>query len=157
MNKINNFFKFLKDKDGKEPPILYKLLYDQESLTPEDLRVEGDLNLNDTKITSIPKGLEVWGFLDLENTNISSLPDNLTVGTYLGLEDSKIVSLPDNLYVGSGLYIQYTNINSIPNNLKVGGSLYMLDTPLAGRYTKDEIRRIIEDKGGWVKGDIVNH
>jgi hypothetical protein len=45
MEQIKNFFKFLEDKEGKRAPLNYKLLYDPESITPEDLNVKGDLNL----------------------------------------------------------------------------------------------------------------
>jgi hypothetical protein len=41
MEQLKNFFKFLEDKEGKNPPLKYKLIYDQESLTPEDLNIKG--------------------------------------------------------------------------------------------------------------------
>jgi hypothetical protein len=47
-----------------------------------------------------------------------------------------------------------TKITSLPNNLTVGGYLYLYYTPLAEKYTKEEIKRMIEDKGGKVRGDI---
>jgi hypothetical protein len=66
MEQLKNFFKFLEDKEGKNPPSKYKFLYDQESLTPEDLNVRGDLDLRNTPITSLPNNLTVGGNLDLE-------------------------------------------------------------------------------------------
>ena len=132
MEQVKNFFKFLKDKEGKNPPLRYKFIYDHESLTPKDLNIKGSLDLVNTKITSLPNNLKVDGYLDLRDTKIASLPNNLYVGGYLDLED--------------------TRITSIPNNLEVGDSLFLYETPLAEKYTKEEIRKMIEDKGGKVKG-----
>ena len=82
-NKINNFFKFLEDKEGKKTPLKYKLLYDPDSITSEDLVVEGDLNLNYSKITSLPDNLTVKGDLDLDDSELEFLPNNLKVGETL--------------------------------------------------------------------------
>jgi hypothetical protein len=65
MEQLKNFFKFLEDKEGKNPPSKYKFLYDQESLTPEDLNIKGSLDLINTKITSLPNNLTVEGNLYL--------------------------------------------------------------------------------------------
>jgi hypothetical protein len=58
------------------------------------------------------------------------------------------------LEVGGYLNIEHTKIISLPNNLKVEGGLYLQDTPLSEKYTEREIRKMIEDKGGYVQGDI---
>jgi hypothetical protein len=91
------------------------------------------LNPKDYKID--PEDLNIKGDLDLANTRIESLPDNLKVGEWLVLNN--------------------TAIDSIPNNLKVEGDLFLIKTPLAKKYTKEQIRSMIEDKGGYVKGNIV--
>jgi len=78
--------------------------------------------------------LNVEGDLNLYKTKISSLPDNLTVEGYLGLYGTQISSLPD--------------------NLKVEGNLNLGQTPLAEKYSKEQIRQMIEKKGGKVKGRI---
>ena len=114
MEQLKNFFKFLEDKEGKNPPLRYKFIHDPESLTPEDLNIKGNLDLRYTPITS----------------------------------------LPDNLKVGGDLYLWNTRIISLPNNLQVGMDLYIYYTPLAKKYTKEEIKRMIEDKEGKVKGEV---
>ena len=131
MDDIKNFFKFLEDKEGKKTPLKYKLLYDPDSITSEDLVVEGDLNLNYSKITS--------------------LPDNLTVKGDLDLDESELEFLPNNLKVGETLYLSDTQVSSIPNNLQVGRHLYIINTPLTGKYSTKEIKKMIEDKGGYVR------
>jgi hypothetical protein len=96
------------------------------------------------------------GGLDMSFTKITSLPDNLTVEgeLYLYLPQSNMTSLPDNLKVNSNLNLYDTKITSIPNNLKVNGNLNLSQTSLSEKYSKEEIRKMIEDKGGSVKGYI---
>ena len=95
------------------------------------------------------------GDLNLNNSPIDSLPSNLTgVGGYLNLENSQITSLPDNLKVGGYLDLDKTKITSLPDNLKVRGDLYLNNTPLSKKYSEEEIKKMIEDKGGEVKGGI---
>ena len=129
-----NFLKFLEDKKGKKIPFKYKIIHAPETITDEDLQVGGTLYLYNTKITSLPDNLKVRGSLVLYNTPITSLPDNLKVGGGLDLNNTKITSLPD--------------------NLQVGGHLYLNNTPLSEKYTKDQIRKMINAKGGYVKGEI---
>ena len=113
MTNIYNLFKFLEDKEGTKIPLKVKFIYSPDTLTPDDLKVEGSLDLGYTTITSLPDGLDVRGNLDLGGTKITSLP----------------------------------------NDLKVGRSLNLANTPLT-KFTKEEIRKMIEDKGGEVRKDI---
>ena len=95
------------------------------------------------------------GNLDLSNINEKvKLPNNLKVGGSLYLYNTPITSLPDNLQVGGVLYLSNTPITSLPDNLRVGRSLYLSNTPLSQNHTKEEIRQMIEDKGGFIKDDI---
>ena len=114
MTNIYNLFKFLEDKKGKPIPFEVKLIHAPETLTKEDLNVEGSLNL--------------------ASTPISSLPDNLTVK--------------------GNLYLTNTPISSLPYNLTVGGSLFLVKTSLAEKYSEEQIRKMIEEKGGKVEGTI---
>ncbi len=115
---------------------------------------KGDLNLRNTPIISLPGSLNVGGALNLRNTPITSLPDNLSVGGDLYLEYTKITSLPDNLKVGGNLDLYNTPITSLPDNLSVGGFLNLANTPLSKKYTKEQIKQMIEDNGGYVKENI---
>ena len=116
---------------------------------------EGHLNLYNTPITSLPDNLtRVGGDLYLEDTLITSLPDNLEVSGYLSLNNTQITSLPNNLKVGGDLYLNNTPIASLPDNLEVGRDLWLSNTPLSQKYTRKEIRKMIEDKGGYVKEGI---
>jgi len=130
LNAIN-ILKFLEKKEGRPIPLRVKLT-NNLPLTPEDLNVTGNLGLSRTPINSLPDNLNVVGNLNLSVTPITSLPDNLQVGGHLDLS--------------------YTSITSLPDNLNVGSRLFLVNTPLSKQYTKEQIRQMIEDKGGFVKG-----
>ena len=154
MSNIYNLFKFLEKKKGTKTPLKVKFIYAPDELTDEGLNVEGDLDLSYSKITSLPDNLQVGGNLDLSYSKITSLPDNLKVGGYLALVASPITSLPDNLSVGSSLYLGITPIDSLPDNLKVEKDLYLQGTLFSKKYTKEEIIKMLLDKGGYFKGNI---
>lgn len=92
--------------------------------------------------------------IEILNNNSDLAYGNLKVGGDLYLRNTPITSLPDGLQVGGYLYLRDTPITSLPDNLQVGGDLYLRDTPLAKKYTKDQIKQMIKDKGGNVKGNI---
>ena len=102
-----------------------KLLLQGKEVT----KVIGNLNLADTRITSLPDNLSVKGSLWLGRTLITSLPDNLNVKGDLTLSGTPITSLPDNLRVGGDLNLSDTPITSLPDNLRVGGRLWLDGTP----------------------------
>ena len=82
--------------------------------------------------------------------------EELNVERGLYLSYSKITSLPDNLQVGGDLSLLKTPITSLPDNLKVEKNLYLQHTPLSRKYNYNtgKIRKMIEDKGGYVNGSI---
>ena len=60
---LKRIFEFLEKEENRKKPFTYKLTFN-EPLTEKDLNIEGDLNLSNLKITSLPKGLKVGGRLD---------------------------------------------------------------------------------------------
>ena len=136
---------------------LINLLKENKILVPRRSPEERQKNY----IISIQKQIQQYikngskGYLDLRDTPITSLPDNLKVGGSLNLYNTKITSLPDNLKVGGYLDLSNTKITSLPDNLKVGGGLYLSNTPLSKKYTQDQIKKMIEDKGGNIGGNII--
>ena len=127
-----------KDKQAHLSKKLYKKIQDYI-----DSGSQGDLDLSNTPITSLPDNLEVGGDLDLSNTPITSLPDNLKVNGGLDLSRTPITSLPDNLEVGGSLYLSRTPITSPPDNLQIGGYLDLSNTPISKKYTKEELKRML--------------
>ena len=103
-------------------------------------------------VTIISNGT-VWSRIItfLTSSSTTTLSDNLTVGYSLFLNNTEITSLPNNLTVGEDLVIFDTEITSLPNNLKVGKSLFLGYTPLSKKYTQEQIKNMIVEKGGYVK------
>ena len=119
---------------------------------------KSDLFLVNTNITKLPNNLTVNGWLDLRNTNITKLPDNLTVHGYLNLTNINITKLPDNLTVNGSLILTNTNITELPDNLTVYGNLYLDNTNITklpdNLKVKDNIRITIDMKLTYVPGHL---
>ncbi len=149
---LKNIFKFLEDKGEHRTPLKFKLL-NNVPLTKEELNIEGNLNLTDSKITSLPEGLKVGGYLNLGFCpNLTSLPKGLEVGEKLSLMYSKIESLPEVLKVGGYLNLSdCKKLTSLPKGLKVGNFLNITDSTLT-KYTDEELRDMV--KPGFIKGEI---
>jgi hypothetical protein len=133
---IKNIFNFLKEKEGKEIPYKWGFIH---------------------KLETYPDGIQYKhnGNLILLNRNITKLPNDLYVDGVLNLWGCKqLTKLPDKLHVTQSLTILRTSIEELPDNLYVGGSLYMANTPLADKYTDEEIREMITSKGGTLIGKI---
>jgi hypothetical protein len=150
---IDKVFNFIKEKRGYDYPFIYKLIKGIP-LTEDELNIEGILDLGYTNITSLPDNLKVEGSINLSYTDLRTLPENFKVNGYLNLRVTPISNLPDNLHVGGWFGIESTNIDSIPNKLFVKTDLYVKDTPLSEKYSIYEIRKMIEDKGGFIGGFI---
>ena len=149
--QLKNIFKFLEEKDNKNKPFVWKIM-NNETFTDDELHIKGDLDLEESNITSLPEGLKVEDNLNLSSCkHLKSLPDNLKVGGELNLEGTNIKQLPKGLYVGDdirlvgleikslpkdlnvdgGLDLGYcTDLISLPNNLKVGGYLSLYKTKI---------------------------
>ena len=181
---IEKILNFLQNNEGKNLPKSWfdsieklKLIKELENYPDgTQYRYEGDLELSETNITKLPNDLYVVGSLNLwkcqeltklpnylyvgrnlniSYTNITKLPNDLYVGSSLSLYGcTQITKLPNDLYVGDHLNIEGTNREEIPNNLYVEFDLYIENTPLAKKYTNEEIYEMIKLRGGEIKWDI---
>jgi len=164
---IEKIFKFLEEKEGKGLPErlfesikrlkFIKFINELEN-HPDGVqyRYDGHLFLSDSNITKLPNDLYVTGILNLYDCKrLTKLPDKLYVGATLSLENTNISEIPDNLYVVGNLLLIGTSIEEIPNNLYVGRSLVIYKTPLAEKYTDEEIFEIVASTGGKINGQII--
>jgi hypothetical protein len=151
---LKKIIEFLEKEENREKPFAYKVKINHP-LTEEELNIKGDLGLTHSSIESLPNGLRVKGHLWLLGSEIKSLPKGLYVGGWMDVSHTYIESLPDNLYVGGHLWFKYSNIGEIPKNLYVGGELDIEETPLAKKYTDEEIRRNKNLNNGSFKGNII--
>jgi len=90
---------------------------------PAGLRINGDLNLNNSEIQELPPGLKINGSLSAGRTSIRELPQDLYVLYDVYLRDSKIKHLPDNFDCNGHLDIAGTKITKLPKDLIVEGNL----------------------------------
>ena len=113
--------------------------------------VEGYLDLYGCEIlTSLGNLTHVKRGLDLRGTNITSLGNLQHVGGYLDLYECKnLTSLGNLTHVGGWLDLRHTKITSLGNLQHVGGDLLLKNTPIAKKYSKQKIRKMIK-----VEGDI---
>lgn len=123
---------------------------------PDNLSVGGQLYLRSCKsLQSLPDSLtRVEGSFDLWNCeNLQSLPDNLlVVGTLVLRDCTKLQSLPNNLTVGGNIHLDYTSIETLPKDLKIYYDTYIYNTPLAKKYTAEEIKQMCPGIKGNVYG-----
>ena len=141
---IEKMLKFLKEKEGHELPEAWVDLMKKLELVRE--------------LEAHPYGTQYRheGYLDLYETNITKLPDDLYVGGWLDLTGCKqLKKLPNDLYVGDGLSLSETNISELPSKLYIGSDLFLYNTPLADKYTDDQIIDIVASTGGKIEGQII--
>ena len=116
-------------------------------------KVGRSLILTLSQIEKLPDNLRVNRNLDLEGCkNLKSLPDNLIVNGYLDLDSCKnLESLPNGLKVKGFLDLRHTNLTSLPSDLEVGEDLILYRTPIANRYTKEQIREMAPGVKGIIR------
>jgi hypothetical protein len=154
-NTLRKIFDFIEEKESKSS-LAYKILNDFDNIRENELIVNGNLNLSNKNITSLPEGLQVEGSLYLSRcTSLTSLPDGLQVGGSLSLSRCiNLTSLPEGLQVVGDLYLTgCTNLTSLPEGLQVGGDLFVANTPLA-KYTDGDVFLEMIGSNGYIKGII---
>ena len=97
---------------------------------PTDLHVRGSVDLRGVQVTSLPPGLRIDSSLFLNNVNITELPSDLVVGGSLHLENTPILTLPVNLQVNGDINLHESQIMSLPDDFSVNGSLILSNTQL---------------------------
>ena len=156
---LKKILTFLEENEGHQTPFLWKWV-NNIPLTEKDLNIEGNLDLRDTDIKSLPDGLKIAGNLILTETDMRLLPERLEVAGNLYLDHSFIKSLPKDLKVGGDLDIEATYIELLPSGLQVGGDLYLNDSDLHHSIDyddSDELRDIVKKmvKPGFIKGEVI--
>jgi len=156
---LKNIFNFLEENERHQTPFLWKWV-NNIPLTEKDLNIEGELDLTNTDIKSLPDGLKVAGDLNLTETDMRLLPERLEVAGNLYLDHSFIKSLPKDLKVGGDLSIEATYIKSLPRGLQVGGDLYLNDSKLLNyidyndsNELRDIVKKMVEP--GFIKGNVI--
>ncbi len=161
---IENILDFLNTKENKKLPKKWfdsveklKLIQELEN-HPDGTQYKhrGSLDLRDSTIRKLPNDLHVTGYLDLNKSKLTKLPNDLYVDGYLNLRYCQyLTELPDNLHVEGYLNLaDCKQLTELPDNLYVGGDLGIYYTPIAQKYSSQEIREMITSKGGTLIGKI---
>jgi hypothetical protein len=109
-------------------------------------------NWDDLQLFLKHRGNPPYEITDDLNLSFSEIEDfgNLTsVGGDLDLSRSKIESLGNLTSVGGDLNLRYSEVEYFGNLTSVGGNLILRNTPLSKKYTREEIRSMIEI-GGYI-------
>ena len=118
---------------------------------PDNLKVLGFLDLNESGITKLPKGLEVEDTLDISETDIKELPKDTKFGgsfyaNYMNKPfsfpkvmkvedwfeciDTTIKRMPEELYVKGKCDFSGSTFGNLPKVMEVGESLILQSTPI---------------------------
>ena len=131
-------------------PLLLKEYEEEEKiLVVPSLKYFGN-DWNALRLFLKSKGNPKWKLLDnldLSNSPIESLGNLQSVGGSLYLRNTPIKSLDNLQSVGGYLNLSNTPIESLGNLMSVGGYLDLKNTPLSKKYTKEEIRQMVNVKG----------
>ena len=94
---------------------------------PDNLTVNGDLNLTFSEYVLLPKNLTVKGTLAIAFSDIDSLPSGLTA-KYIFAHYSSLMYIPSDIKVSDGLKLEATNVTVLPDNLNISGFLDIENT-----------------------------
>jgi hypothetical protein len=109
-----------------------------------------DLNLSGSKIESLGNLTSVGGYLIIGLGNIESLGNLTSVGGHVMFLNTNITSLGNLTSVGGDINVGGNKkLKSLGNLTSVGGNLTISKTPLAKKYSGEEIRSMVE-----VRGDV---
>ena len=106
--------------------------------------ITDDLDLRYANVKSLGNLTSVGGNLTLYKSNIKSLGNLTSVGGNLDLSASNIESLGNLTSVRNNLNLYNTKIESLGNLTSVGGYLDLKGSPISKKYTKKEIRSMVE-------------
>ena len=117
-------------------------------------RINGNINLSNTEITTLGGLVEVGGDLDLMYCkNLQSLGKLRSVGVWLNLYNCRnLQSLGELESVGGDLSLFYCkNLQSLGELRSVGYDLYLKYTAIAKKMTDEEIRNQVDVKGNIIR------
>lgn len=118
------------------------------SILPNLKHVGRNLTLGGSTIELLPKLEYVGGALFLYDSYIEEIPKLKFVGGDFEAYDMYgIEELPNLEHVQGNLVLGQTNIKLLPKLKFVGGDLIIDGTPMAKKYTDDEIRKTTDVRG----------
>lgn len=80
--------------------------------------INSDLNLSNSRVSTLPPNLTIKGNLILDNSSIVMLEDVIVEG-YVQAQNSSLSVISDNTQVGRCVYIQKAGLMYYPNHIKI--------------------------------------
>jgi len=124
--KYENFFRFLKDKEGEDIPATVLLSDPDYKFNPKDfLDKQGNLQLFGDKLpATLPDNINVKGTFEIVNSGtLEKIGSNTSVGRLIVQNCTKIKELPSDIKIKTDLTLKYTEIVKLPDNLAIEGDL----------------------------------
>lgn len=117
---------------------------------PDNLKIDGDLNISFLNIPFLPSGLEVSGHLNCNCTYCNELPKDWKFKS-LEMSSCHLVHLPEGMVVDGSLDLSSNPIRKLPKRLTVKGDL-ILDYTLIQSLPPDlYVGNTLSLKGSWIK------
>lgn len=137
---------------------------------PQDLDVRSHIYASGTKIEELTDR-EFNGALIIDNTPIKVLR-NVKIKGDLGVTRCKNLEVIEDVTIKNILDLNYSSVVTLKNvtvdsifaegtklanfeNVKINGTLYFSYSDLSKKYTSDQIRQMIKDGGGYIRGHVV--
>jgi hypothetical protein len=80
-------------------------------------KFDGDVDLSDSSLATLPENLSFQGTLDLDKTLLTELPPGLSVRSHLWVRNTKVTKLGPGLKVRGNLSLSGSPITTIPNDI----------------------------------------
>lgn len=90
---------------------------------PDNLTVNGNIDITNTPMSNLPRGLHVTGFLLIASTSIKELPPDLVVDGDFDMPNNIVESIPPSIQVGGNIEIGDEALLEDARKLKANGNL----------------------------------
>lgn len=114
-------------KEIPENSTIHSLVFHnlQDIKLPRGLTVKNRFDIARSGIKELPDDIRLLGDVVLQNVRLSTLPENLNIGGSLYLSYTRNFTLPSGLKVNKDLLIEATEMETIPNDLIVGRDFFL--------------------------------
>lgn len=166
---VKKFFEFLEKREKQEFPLpaygtileVPKKLkvkgdvdiferYGDDQIFPEELEVGGDFAAFTNPKNPLPRVLKASGHITFQRLHRQTILPETMQGTSIAFIDCDITQIPDNLTFPMFISIEGSTVAEIPKNMKTDGVFYCANTPLSRKFTAEEIKALITNRGGSV-------
>lgn len=166
---VKKFFEFLEKREKQEFPLpAYGTILEMpkklkvkgdvdiferngdNQIFPEELEVGGDFAAFTNPKNPLPRILKASGHITFQHLYRQTVLPETMQGRSIAFIDCYIPQIPDNLTFPLFISIEGSTVAEIPKNMKTDGVFYCANTPLSRKFTAEEIKALITNRGGSV-------